>query len=197
MTYYETEQTILIYYIDYKGKENKLIIPLTDFSLLFNKNNSTVYLYLNKKLEGLGKGLQRLNIDVTNDPKTDQKFNITNLGYYSIRIIGQDCEVFHFNNKTLFKFDFSKFNIHFNLPIWLPHINNQNIIEQFKLSDTDITLFYKFVFCDSNYNIDTFIHRNDILTIFNMNLLKIEDNYKFISTEHINLNDTLKQFKLI
>lgn len=194
---FDTEKTILLYVKKENGEENKSIIELTDFSLFFNKKNNQVFLYLDTKIYDLGNKLQRFNFDVTNDPKTDPKFNITNLGYYSIRIVGSDCQVYHFNNQTLFVFDFSKFNIHFNLSLYLPYLNSKNFIEQFILKENDNTLFYRFEFQNSNYNIDTYIHRNDYLTAFNMDLLKIENNYKFKSKQKIKIDDVMKKFNLI
>jgi len=198
MTYYESEKTNLLYVKKNNGQESKIIMPLTNFNILFNQEVGKVFLYVDNKLDDLGSHLDRFNFDVTNDPKTNPKFNITNLGYYSIRIVGRDCEVYHFNNETLFVFEFSKFNIHFNLSLYLPMINNKNFTDQFILNKSDKTLFYRFEFNNkNNYNIDTYIHRNDCLTGFNMDLLRIDNNYKFKSKKMLSISSVLKQFNLI
>lgn len=196
MTSFETEQTMLAYFLRHDDVQIKTILPLVNFSIFINNYNQSVNVVFDSKLEGLGQELKDFVIDVTNDPKTDHKFCLTNLGYYSIRMSGINPKLFFYNDKTIFSFKISEFTLDINMSIWLPQINGKNILHEF-LMDNDEMFFIRFEFLGTNYDLLCDVWRKGELKTFKMNMLTIENNYSLINKKLIRIEDLLKEKGMI
>lgn len=191
---FQTEKTMLLYVKLMDNQEIKQIMDISNISYYINIKTNSVCVWIDNKIESLGIKLKRFNLDITNDPKTDPKYNITNLSYYSIRLTGTDCEVYHINNKTLLKFPINKFMIEYNLSIFLPQINNKNFRELFMFKNKD--MFVRLEFKNNNHDINAFVWEDEKYLNFRFDLLKIENNYKFIKSERIFIENILDKFNL-
>jgi len=194
---FETERTMLGYFQTYEDVEIKSTLPLVNFNVFINKLNQSVNVVFDSKIEGLGRELKDFVIDVTNDPKTDHKFCLTNLGYYSIRLCGINCKVFFFNDKTIFSFKITDFTLDLNMSIWLPQINSKNMLHEFLMRDENM-MFLRFEFKNElNHDLLCSVWRDGKLKKFNMDLLSIDNNYSLVSESDINVEDLLKEHKMI
>jgi hypothetical protein len=186
---FDTENSVLLYYRN-KNQENSLIMPTFDFDIVFADK---ITIYLHKMIEDIGSKLDLFILDVTNDPKTYLPFGITNLGYYSIQVQGNFCDCYYYNDKTLLVFKREDVNIHYNLNTYLPNQNGTTLNNIFHLNK-GITSF-KFKNC--NYKIDCSIWKEGYLIDFWIDLLNIENNYKFKSKKQIEYLDCLKEKEVI
>ena len=193
---FETEKTALLFFRN-RIKEIQRVIPVMGFSMFINRKANKVILYFDEEIKDFPHDVTDFVFDITNDPLADPKFPITNLGYYNIRITASRFKSYRFKNKTMCEIPIKYFEIHFNLPLYLPIVDNDNFREKLNYRDEDLFLIKLEFNKNNNYNIDIQVFRENILNKYNINLLKIDNNYKKFKSEKIKIINLLKRYVLI
>ena len=193
---FEADKTFLLFFRDENLNEVKKVIPLVDISVFVNKKANKIILFFDKEIDGLYKEFQDFCLDITNDPLADPKFPITNLGYFSMRFSGKNCKSHQMNGKTIVEFSLNNFDIFFNIPMYLPLINEKNFVEQLNYNNENL-FFLRFEFKHTNHNMIIKVFRENVLNKYNVNFLKIENNCKKFKSSNITIFKLLKRFELI